>query len=138
MSKIILFDGVCNFCSNSVNFIIKRDKHATFKFGSLQSDIGIKLKNQTNLPEDTDSIVLMEDGKYYDKSTAALRISKELDGFWKFLYVFIIVPKPLRDLAYNYLAKNRYKWFGKKDQCMLPSPEIKSRFLKEEYDNNIM
>lgn len=138
MSKIILFDGVCNFCSSSVNFIIKRDKSATFKFCSLQSDIGIKLKNQTNLPEDTDSIVLIEDGKSYDKSTAALRISKGLDGFWKILYVFIIVPKPLRDLAYNYLAKNRYKWFGKKDQCMLPSPEIKSRFLKEEYDNNIM
>lgn len=129
MSKIILFDGVCNFCSSSVNFIIKRDKNATFKFSSLQSETGQKLKNETNLPEDTDSIVLIENGKSYVKSTAALRISKEMDGLWKFLYVFIIIPKPLRDLAYNVLAKNRYKWFGQMDQCMVPSPEIRSRFL---------
>ncbi|RDW17726.1 thiol-disulfide oxidoreductase DCC family protein [Oceanobacillus chungangensis] len=131
MSKIILFDGVCNFCSSSVKFIIKRDKLAKFKFGSLQSKIGQELKNNTNLPENTDSIILIEDGKSYDKSTAALRISKELDGLWKLFYMLIIIPKPLRDIAYNYLAKNRYKWFGKKNECMLPSPEIRSRFLQD-------
>ncbi|RDW19594.1 thiol-disulfide oxidoreductase [Oceanobacillus arenosus] len=129
MSKIILFDGVCNFCSSSVNFIIERDKRAIFKFGSLQSELGEMLKNKAGLPEDTDSIILIENGKAYDKSTAALRISKELDGLWRLFYVFIIVPKPLRDIAYNILARNRYKWFGQMDQCMIPSREIRDRFL---------
>ncbi len=125
-----MFDGICNFCNDSVNFIIKRDADAVFKFTPLQSDITKEILSSFRMNTvDFDSIVLYEDGKIYVRSTAALRIVKRMNGFWKLLYVFIIVPPFIRDIVYNLVAKNRYQWFGKKDQCMIPSAEIKNRFL---------
>lgn len=129
MDKVILFDGECNFCDKSVQFIMARDQHARFSFASLQSEIGKKLLKQYDAPEDLDSFVLIENGRFYTQSSAALRVCQSLDGAWKLLVAFLIVPKPIRDFFYTILAKNRYKWFGKKDQCMLPSPEQRKRFL---------
>ncbi|MFS0576058.1 thiol-disulfide oxidoreductase DCC family protein [Sporosarcina sp. 179-K 3D1 HS] len=129
MKRIVLFDGECNFCDASVQFILKRDPAAHFLFTSLQSETGQQLKKQYYIPENVDSIVLIEKGKAYTKSSAALHIAKKLDGLWHLLFLFILVPRPLRDVAYDYIAKNRYKWFGKKDSCMLPPPEIRKRFI---------
>lgn len=125
--RIILFDGICNFCDASVQFIMKRDKGA-FKFTSLQSDIGQELVARHKL-QGIDSLVLIEDDKAYTRSTAALRIAKRLKGLWAALYIGIIIPKPLRDPLYDLFAKNRYRWFGKKDACMLPTKEERARFL---------
>lgn len=129
MDNVILFDGVCNFCDQSVQFIIKRDRDGIYKFASLQSDIGQKLLTKYQVPTDIDSFLLIKDNKVYTKSTAALKIAQQLDGLWKVFYPLIIIPKPFRDIFYNIIAKNRYKWFGKKDSCTLPSPEIKDRFI---------
>lgn len=130
MSAIILFDGVCNFCNGSVNFIIGRDSGGYFKFAPLQSGIGEKLLAEHGVDKNvTDSIVLVEDDKAYTHSTAALRIARKLDGAWKWLYAFVIVPRPIRDACYKLFARYRYKLFGKKDECMLPTPEIRARFL---------
>ncbi|RWR06541.1 thiol-disulfide oxidoreductase DCC family protein [Siminovitchia fortis] len=129
MNPIVLFDGVCNFCDASVRFIIKNDPKGTFRFASLQSDIGQKLLKERNVPSDIDSIILIEGDKAYYKSTAALRIARHLQGFWKLAYGFLIVPAPIRNLAYDFIASNRYKWFGKKESCMIPSPDVRERFL---------
>lgn len=129
MNKLILFDGECNFCDHGVQFIIKRDPTGYYKFASLQSNIGMDLLKKYHIPEDMDSFLLIEDNKCYFKSSAALRICKSLTGIWKLFYILILVPKPLRNLLYDVLAKNRYKWFGKKDSCMIPSPEIRNRFI---------
>lgn len=120
--NIILFDGVCNLCVSSVQFIIKRDPVGIFYFASLQSDVGVRLsENFGALIEKTDSIILIKGDKCYIESDAALKIASKLKGGWKLLYIFIIIPKPLRDAVYRYVARNRYKWFGKKDACMIPS-----------------
>ena len=130
MSAIILFDGVCNFCNGSVNFIIERDREGYFKFAPLQSEIGEKLLAENGIDRiETDSVVLIEDGKAYTHSTAALRVARRLDGAWKLLSYLNFVPRVIRDAAYKLFAKNRYRLFGKKDECMLPSPEIRARFL---------
>ncbi|WP_405098442.1 thiol-disulfide oxidoreductase DCC family protein [Oceanobacillus sp. FSL H7-0719] len=129
MNSIILFDGECNFCDASVQFIIQRDQKKQFKFASLQGEAGQKLINKYNSPKNIDSLILLENNKVYYKSTAALRIAKQLKGMWKLLYIFLLVPPKIRDALYDIIAKNRYKWFGKKDSCMLPSPEMRSRFL---------
>ncbi|WP_203247841.1 thiol-disulfide oxidoreductase DCC family protein [Sporosarcina beigongshangi] len=130
MKRIVLFDGDCNFCDSSVQFIIKRDPAAHFLFTSLQSDKGVELVKQYNIPADVDSLVLIENGKAFTKSSAALRIAKKLDGLWHLFFLFILVPRKIRDGVYDYVAKNRYKWFGKKeDACMLPPPEIRKRFI---------
>lgn len=129
MERIILFDGSCNFCDQSVQFIIKRDPKGVFKFASLQSDIGKELLNKYKIPEDIDSIVLIEGKEFYVKSLAALRISLKLRGLWKMSYVFVIIPKNIRDFFYDFVAKNRYKWFGTKDTCMIPNLEERKRFL---------
>lgn len=126
---IILFDGVCNLCNNSVQFIIKHDKDAYFKFASLQSDFGGQLKVAKQIPNDVDSIILVENGKVYMQSSAILRIARRLDGAWKLAAAALVIPRPIRDIIYRYVAKNRYRWFGKQDQCMLPSPDLKERFL---------
>jgi len=127
---IILFDGVCNLCNASVNFIIKHDKKEYFKFASLQSDVAKDLLLHFNSKKiKKESIILIEDKKFYQKSTAALRISKKLNGGYKLLYLFIIIPTFIRDLVYSYIAKNRYKWFGKKNNCIIPNQKIKKRFL---------
>ena len=129
MNGIILFDGECNFCNSSVQFIIKRDKQAYFTFASLQSEIGKTYRKQFGIPEDVDSLILIEGEHCYIKSSAALRICKKLDGGWKLLAAFLLIPPSLRNICYDGMAKNRYKWFGKQERCMLPSPEIKKRFL---------
>lgn len=127
---IVLFDGVCNLCNASVQFIIKRDPHAKFRFASLQSELGKELIQQAGLEEmKADSVVLLYHNKVYIQSDAALTIAKMLTGFWPVFYLLIIIPKPVRNYFYNLIAQNRYRWFGKKNECMLPSPELKHRFL---------
>lgn len=128
--SIVLFDGVCNLCNASVNFVIKHDKKAQFIFATFQSDAAKEIMLQFNLENFmTDSVILIEGQKVYDKSTAALKIAKRLDGGLKIFYAFIIVPKFLRDWIYAFIAKNRYRWFGKRERCMLPSTDLKNRFL---------
>lgn len=130
MSAIILFDGVCNFCNGSVNFIIERDREKYFKFAPLQSEIGQNLLSEYDIDKNvTDSVVLIENGKAYVRTTAALRIAKRLSGAWKLFYGFIIVPEFIRDVFYKLFAEYRYKIFGKKDACMMPTPEIRERFI---------
>lgn len=138
----MLFDGVCNFCDASVNFIIEHDKVAYFKFAPLQSDGGSKLATEygfesATVPETEaardlmpiDSVILIEDGRAYTHSTAALMILRRLGAPWSWLYVFVLVPRTIRDWAYRLFARYRYRIFGRKDQCMLPSPEVRARFL---------
>ena len=126
---VILFDGVCNLCSGSVQFILKRDKEKKFLFTSLQSNHGQDLLKRSSLPMDTfNSFILFEDGKIITRSTAALKIFSQLKG-WKWVKIFWIVPKFIRDAFYNLIAKNRYKWFGKRNECWLPTPDLKARFL---------
>ncbi len=128
--SIILFDGVCNLCNNSVQFVIKHDERGKFKFAALQSETGQALLKQYGLPQTGfDSFVLVQSEKVYLKSTAALYVAKQLDGPVKSLFGFIIVPAFIRNAVYNLIAKNRYKWFGKKDHCMIPTPALKARFL---------
>jgi predicted DCC family thiol-disulfide oxidoreductase YuxK len=129
MQPVILFDGVCNFCDASVQFILDRDDKELFRFASLQSDAGEELLKKYNVPDDVDSMILIENGKVYYKSSAALRISRHLRGAWKLFYVFMIVPPPIRNVVYDLIAKNRFKWFGQKDSCMLPPPNVRKRFL---------
>ena len=129
MDRIILFDGECNFCDKSVQFIIKRDPTAHFKFASLQSDVGRELLEQYQIPNNVDSIVYIKDNQGYIKSSAALRICRNLKGGWKVFNLFLVVPRPIRDYFYDIIAKNRYKWLGKKESCMLPTPEQRNRFL---------
>ena len=130
-NPIILFDGVCNFCNGAVNFTIKRDKKRTLKFAPLQSDAGQQLLRQFNLSTNQfNSFVFIEKGVVYTQSTAALKVSKYLTTFWPLLQGFIIVPAFIRDGIYNFIAKNRYKWFGKKEQCMMPTTAIRERFLQ--------
>lgn len=127
---IILFDGLCNFCNGAVNFIIRHDKKAVFKFAALQSKKGQELVEKFNLPTTNfDSLVLIENGKAYKQSTAGLRLYNKLPWYWKWTQVFWIVPGFLRNGIYDLIAKNRYKWFGKKETCMIPAPEVKNRFL---------
>jgi len=127
---IILFDGVCNFCNFWVNFLIDRDKKDIFRFTALQSEKGNELLKKYNLStNDFDTFVLIDDKKFYIKSTAALKVAKILPGLWPALYVFIIIPKPVRNFLYSLVAKNRYKIFGKKDSCRIPTPEERSKFL---------
>jgi predicted DCC family thiol-disulfide oxidoreductase YuxK len=129
MEPIILFDGVCNFCNGMVNFIIARDPKAYFRFAPLQSETGQRMRLRFGVDESVDSIILIEDESAYVFSTAALRIVKALGGLWRLLYVFIIVPTPIRDLFYRLFARNRYWLFGKKSVCMVPTPDIRARFL---------
>lgn len=128
--KIVLFDGVCNLCSGSVQFILKRDKKNQFLFGSLQGNYGQEMLRKYQLPaNEFNSFMLIEGEKLYTKSSGALRMLKHLGGGWSLLYAFIVVPKFIRDAVYNLVARNRYKWFGKKNECWLPRPEWKTRFL---------
>ncbi|MBU5210641.1 thiol-disulfide oxidoreductase DCC family protein [Heyndrickxia oleronia] len=129
MTGIILFDGVCNFCNGSVQFIIKRDQNKYFKFASLQSEVGAKLLMEYGVNSSLDSFVLIEDGKLYTKSEAALLVCRSLNGLWKWGYAFRIIPLPIRNWIYEMIAKNRYRWFGKRDSCMIPSKEDQERFL---------
>ena len=127
---IILFDGVCNLCNGFVQFVIRHDKKQTFKFASLQSDYAASLPElKDKIGNSLSTVVLQQDNQYYFKSTAALKIARLLAFPISIAYVFIIVPKPIRDAVYNWIASNRYRWFGKRNECWLPTPELKSRFL---------
>ncbi len=127
---IVLFDGVCNLCNGAVQFIIRHDKNEKFLFASLQSEIGKKILSSNNLSrDDLKTFLLIEDDKVYTKSTAALRVIKQLNGVISILYTFNVIPKFIRDSIYDLVARNRYNWFGKKDECMIPTPQLKARFL---------
>lgn len=130
--KIIIFDGVCNLCNSAVLFVIKHDKKDTFRFVTLQSELGQEILTYIGIdPKNTDSIVLYEPGMaYYYKSDAALQIAKNLNGVFPLATVFKILPTAIRNQLYDYIAKNRYKWYGKKESCMIPTPELKVKFLK--------
>lgn len=130
--KIILFDGVCNLCNASVQYIIKHDKNDVFRFVSLQSELGKKIINHIGIAEmHIDSIILYEPGiAYYYKSSAALQIAKNLSGIATYATIFKIIPTGIRNILYDYIAKNRYKWYGKQESCMIPTPELKSKFLE--------
>lgn len=128
--QLILFDGVCNFCDDTVQKIIKADTKNRFVFASLQSTLGQEILQYLGINKTTDSIVLYQPGyAYYTESDAVLHIAKQLNGLYPLLQIGKIIPKKLRDIAYNNFAKNRYKWFGKKDECPIPSPEIREKFL---------
>ena len=127
---IILFDGVCNLCNKIVKFIIKRDKKARFKFASLQSEIGKFYLKKFNLPiNKLDTVVYIRYGNPYTRSSAGLYVLKDLGGFWNLFFGLIIFPTSFRDLFYNLIAKSRYKIWGKKDSCIIPSQEISDRFI---------
>ncbi len=129
MSSIVLFDGVCNFCNGAVNFIIGHDPDKKVRFAPLQSEIGQELQKKHGIGDDIDSIVLVEDEKAYTHSTAGLRVARTMGGIWSLAYIFIIVPAPIRDFFYKTFAKNRYRLFGRQDACMLPTADVRERFL---------
>jgi len=126
-----LFDGVCNLCNTSVQFIIKRDKKQIFRFAALQSPFGQKVVDSFNLTDKKiDSVILLENNSVKIKSDAALKIAKQLGGIYSLLYVFILLPRFIRNSAYDFIARNRYSWFGKQESCMIPSPELKRLFIE--------
>ena len=128
--KIILFDGICNLCNGAVTYVIKRDPKDRFRFAALQSDIGQALVAEHGIDTSkVDSIILIENNKVYSKSTAALRIAKYMKGGYPLLYGFMIIPNFIRNWVYDFVARNRYKWYGKKEACMIPTPELKAKFL---------
>ena len=129
--KIILFDGVCNLCNGAIQFVLKRDKKDVFRYAALQSGIGQQMISERGIDTSiTDSIILVEPGvAYYTKSEAALEIAREFGGLWPLFQIFKWMPATLRDLVYDFVARNRYSWFGKKDQCMIPTPELQAKFL---------
>lgn len=149
MNNIVFFDGICNLCNSSVNFIIDHDTKRVFKFTALQSKFSQKFfysplqhfkyfsnsgiisltEDQQNLFTKLNSILYLEDDIFYMKSDAVLQIARNLDGFLKYLYWLKIIPRPIRDFIYDWIAKNRYSWFGKKESCRIPTPELKSRFI---------
>jgi predicted DCC family thiol-disulfide oxidoreductase YuxK len=130
LKPIILFDGVCNLCNGAVLFIIRHDRNARFNFASLQSTFGQEKLKQFGLSSDKlNTIVLLSKGRIFTKSSAALEIARHLDGLWPLFSLFKIVPSRVRDFAYDFIARNRYRWFGKREVCMIPTPKLKSRFL---------
>ncbi|PWS26070.1 thiol-disulfide oxidoreductase [Pedobacter yonginense] len=127
---IIFFDGVCNLCNASVQFVIKHDKDSLFKFTALQSVYAQELLSKFNVdPSKLNSTMLLEDGVLYTKSSAALRVARKLDGLCPMLFGFMLVPRFIRDWVYDLIAKNRYRWWGKQEQCWVPTPDLKLRFL---------
>jgi predicted DCC family thiol-disulfide oxidoreductase YuxK len=127
---VILFDGVCNFCNGAVNFVIKRDKTAQIQFAPLQSEKGRLFARQFGFnEEELKTFIFIEDNKFYTKSTAALKVCRYLGALWPLCYGLMIIPKFIRNVVYDLVAKNRYKWFGRRDTCMMPTPEVKARFI---------
>ena len=128
--QVILFDGVCNLCNSSVQFVINHDPRSSFQFAALQSASGKALLKIHGLP-DTNlySVILIRGHQVYQRSRAALEIARGLSGLWPLLYIFVIVPPFIRNGVYDWIAANRYRWFGEKNECMIPTPELKSRFL---------
>lgn len=129
---MIFFDGVCNLCNHSVQFVIKRDQHDYFRFAALQTEVAkaqLTALNSVPHQEELNTIILLENGKVYDRSTAALRIARKLSGLWPLLYGFMIIPRFIRDFFYQLISKNRYRIWGKQESCMVPSAALKSKFL---------
>jgi predicted DCC family thiol-disulfide oxidoreductase YuxK len=127
---IIFFDGVCNLCDSTVQFIIRQDKNAIFRFASLQSEYSKEtLEKYDFSSKNLKSVVLIHENKIYTHSAAPLEIARLLGGFWSFAYIFKLIPPFLRNAIYNWIAKNRYKWFGEKETCSIPTPELRARFL---------
>ncbi|QYJ69516.1 thiol-disulfide oxidoreductase DCC family protein [Flavobacterium litorale] len=129
--KVILFDGVCNLCNSAVQYVIKRDDKDIFRFVALQSEVGQEITNHIGIDTSkVDSIILYEPNKaYYYKAEAAIKIASELGVIYKLMQLFLILPKGINNRVYDYVAKNRYKWYGKKEACMIPTPEMKAKFL---------
>ena len=133
-SEIILFDGVCNLCNGFVQFVIARDPGARFTFASLQSPAAADLLARNDVPPVAsvpESVLLVDGHRVYAQSTAALRVLRRLTFPWNLAYTFIVVPRPIRDLVYAWVARNRYRWFGKRDVCMVPTPDLRARFLDD-------
>ncbi|MFC4598900.1 thiol-disulfide oxidoreductase DCC family protein [Cohnella hongkongensis] len=127
---VLLIDGHCNLCHGLAKFVVRRDKRAIFRFASLQSELGRRLLKDGGLPESLpDTFVMIENGKYYTKSTAALRIGRKLGWPWAVAYPAIVLPRFARDSVYGFVARRRYRWFGRSDSCLLPTPDMRSRFL---------
>ena len=129
MERIVLFDGVCNFCNGTVNFIIRHDPASHFRFAALQSEAGERLRREYNIDDELDSVILIESGRAFTHSDAALRIARGLGGIWGLGYIFVVVPRFIRDGVYKLFASNRYRLFGRRDECMMPTPEVRERFL---------
>ncbi len=128
--RLIVFDGVCNWCNAWVDFTITRDPQGTFKFGTLQSAKGQQALNDLRLPtDDFETFLLLEQGRVYTKSTAALKIARQLSGLWPLLYIGIVIPRPLRDAVYDYVARRRYRWMGQSKTCRVPTPAERDRFV---------
>jgi predicted DCC family thiol-disulfide oxidoreductase YuxK len=128
--SIVLFDGYCNLCNRSVSFIIARDPHGRLRFAALSSPLAQQLVQAAGATQSLpDSMVLIENGRLYTRSAAALRIAKRLRFPWPLLYAFIVIPAPLRNWLYDFVARNRYRWFGKRESCMVPTPELQQRFI---------
>ena len=128
--SVVLFDGVCNFCNSSVNWIIARDRRSAFRFAALQSPAGERMQREYGLdPSALDTLVLVQGDRVYRRSGAALRIVRRLRWPWPALFGLIAVPAFIRDFVYDFLARHRYRWFGRKDECMVPTPEVRERFL---------
>lgn len=129
---VLIFDGVCNLCEWLVIFVVKRDRRGRFKFVAAQSELGRLLQQQSEVDAiGNTTMILLKNGKVFTKSDAAIEIAKDLDGLWRLLAAFGVIPKALRDLIYGWIGNNRYKWFGYKNQCMLPAEELKRRFLSQ-------
>lgn len=127
---VVLFDGVCNLCNGVVKFVIVRDSKEKLRFASLQSETGKELMRRHDIDENQlSTFVFIENEKAYTKSTAGLKLTRNLGGLWPLLYALIIIPAFIRDVAYNFVSSNRYRWFGKQEACMIPTPEIRARFL---------
>ena len=128
--RVIVFDGVCNFCNAFVNFVLERDSQGLFKFGTLQSQPAQYILAQLHLAtQDYETFLLLENGEVFTKSTAAIKILRCLPGLWSWLYAFIIIPRPLRDLVYSFIARHRYQWMGKSDSCRVPTSKERARFI---------
>lgn len=128
--SVVLIDGVCHLCQGLVRFIVPRDPAGHFLFAPLQSETGTRLLRDGGLePGKLDTVVLIQNGQYYTESAAALRIARGLRSPWPLAYAFFLIPRPLRDALYRYVARNRYRWFGRDEQCLIPTPEIRRRFL---------
>ena len=133
MDQIILFDGICNLCCRSVSFVIRHDPYQIFRFTTLQSEAGKKILTANGLEQkNLQTFILLQNGKVFTRSTAALLVAKQLTGPVKLLYTFIILPYFLRDPVYNLIAANRFRWFGKRSDCLVPTPDIQNRFLTED------
>jgi predicted DCC family thiol-disulfide oxidoreductase YuxK len=128
--SIVLFDGVCNLCNGFINFLIDRDPHDRFQFGSLQSESAKELLRPFNYSADElSTLLLIQDGQLHSQSTAVLKIFRQMSGAWPLMYAFIVLPKAFRDFVYNLVARNRYRIFGRKEACRIPTPELRSKFV---------